>query len=510
MGDAIDERAIFVQGPVVIFRWRNAPGWPVAFASANAGEVFGWSSDEFMAGAVSYGTLLHPEDAERVGREVAEKTASGVATWSHERYRVRHKDGSYRWLYDFTRVERDADGNATHYLGYVIDLTEQVAAEESARDLERRLLHAQKLESLGLLAGGVAHDFNNILTGILGQANLARHLAGTGAGPAILADALDKIDHQARRAADLTRALLAYAGKGSFQIAPVDLSEVVRDVGSMLAVVVPKQAELRLELADELPTVDADRAQLQQVVMNLITNAAEALVDGVGTVVARTRRDPDDPGQVLLEVIDDGIGIEPDVLAKMFDPFYTTKGTGRGLGMSVVQGIARAHRGEIAVRSTPGAGATFAVRIPVGTAARPAAAVRAAPTVNERRGTVLLVDDEPVIRTTLAAALEMLGYRTVIAGDGAQAITLFEREGHTIDVALVDMTMPVLSGPATVRALAELAPELPIIVTSGLPANDDVLPMHGPVVGFLQKPFGISDLDQAVRDALSALTPRRP
>lgn len=500
MGDAIDERAIFVQGPVVIFRWRNAPGWPVEFASANVSEVFGWTAEEFLTGAIGYGALLHPDDAERVGREVAERTASGATTWAHERYRVRHRDGSDRWLYDFTRVERDRTGAATHFLGYVIDITERVAVEDAARDLERRLLHAQKLESLGLLAGGVAHDFNNILTGILGQASLARRLETTPE----LSRALDNIEHQARRAADLTRQLLAYSGKGSFSIAPVDLGEVVRDVGSMLAVVVPKQAELRFEMAATLPAILADRAQLQQVVMNLITNAAESLVDGVGTVTVRTRTEPGPSGAVVvLEVADDGVGMSAELQAKMFDPFFTTKGTGRGLGMSVVQGIARAHRGEIRVESAPGLGTTFAVLLPATDVAVQPTAARATPAAVDRRGTILVVDDEAVIRATVAASLELLGYRVIVANDGAQALAVYDRHAEQIVLALIDMTMPVLSGPATVRALSERAPRLPIIVTSGLPRNDDVLAVDGPVVAFLQKPFGIDDLDAAVRAALA-------
>jgi two-component system cell cycle sensor histidine kinase/response regulator CckA len=448
VGDAIDERAIFVQGPVVIFRWRNAPGWPVEFASANVSEVLGWTPDEFRSGAIGYGAILHPDDAERVGREVAERTASGATTWAHERYRVRHRDGSYRWLYDFTRVERDRTGAATHFLGYVIDITERVAVEDAARDLERRLLHAQKLESLGLLAGGVAHDFNNILTGILGQASLARRLATTPE----LSRALDNIEHQARRAADLTRQLLAYSGKGSFSIAPVDLGEVVRDVGSMLAVVVPKQAELRFEMAATLPAILADRAQLQQVVMNLITNAAESLVDGVGTVTVRTRTEPGPSGAVVvLEVADDGVGMSAELQAKMFDPFFTTKGTGRGLGMSVVQGIARAHRGEIRVESAPGLGTTFAVLLPATDVAVQPTAARATPAAVDRRGTILVVDDEAVIRATVAASLELLGYRVIVANDGAQALAVYDRHAEQI-VSASDSVSDSASASASVSA----------------------------------------------------------
>jgi PAS domain S-box-containing protein len=170
----LDGSAIFAKGPVVVFKWRNSPGWPVEYASPNVVEVFGFTTEEFVSGAVSYGSLVHGEDAARVASEVAAAARDGVASFVHESYRVVAKDGAVRWLYDATHVVRDAGGEVTHFHGYVIDVSARVRAEEAERELERRLYHAQKLESLGVLAGGVAHDFNNLLTAILGQAELAR------------------------------------------------------------------------------------------------------------------------------------------------------------------------------------------------------------------------------------------------------------------------------------------------------------------------------------------------
>jgi PAS domain S-box-containing protein len=287
VGDAIDERELFVQGPVVIFKWRNAAGWPVEYASANAVEVFGHGADDFVSGRVSYGAVLHPDDAPRVAREVEVGTASGARGWAHEHYRVLHKDGSVRWLYDYTRVVRDAAGAVTHYLGYVIDISERIAAEDEARELERRLLHAQKLESLGLLAGGVAHDFNNLLTGILGQASLARQQLAT--VPSEFRRALDQIEGLARRASGLTRQLLAYSGKGRFVIEPIELGAVVRELAPMFGVIVPKAAQLVVEVDPGATVIMGDRSQIEQVVMNLITNAAEALDDAPAAASACRR-----------------------------------------------------------------------------------------------------------------------------------------------------------------------------------------------------------------------------
>jgi two-component system cell cycle sensor histidine kinase/response regulator CckA len=378
VGDDFDERAIFVQGPAVIFRWRNAEGWPVEYASPNVLEVFGHSAEDFTSGRVPYGTVLHPDDAARVASEVAVATATGAVTFAHERYRVLHKDGSARWLYDYTRVLRDDAGAATHYLGYVLDITDRVIAEDDARELERRLLHAQKLESLGLLAGGVAHDFNNLLTGIMAQASLARrHLASV---PGSFRDALDQIEALSKRAAGLTRQLLAYSGKGRFVIEPTDVGAVVRELDAMLGLALPKATTLRLELTSDTTQIMADRAQLEQVMVNLITNAAESMPDSGGTVTVRTSLEQCDrarlsagyggatlaPGRyVALEVIDTGSGMNEATVGKIFDPFFTTKGAGRGLGMSAVLGIVRAHRGTIRVTSTPGAGTWFGLWFPV-------------------------------------------------------------------------------------------------------------------------------------------------
>ncbi len=503
MGDELDERELFVHGPVVIFKWRNAAGWPVEYASANAVEVFGHGADDFVGGRVSYGEVLHPDDADRVGREVAAGTASGARGWAHAHYRVRHKDGSVRWLYDYTRVIRDAAGAATHYLGYVIDISERIAAEEEARELERRLLHAQKLESLGLLAGGVAHDFNNLLTGILGHASLARQQLAT--VPSEFRRALEQIEGLARRASGLTRQLLAYSGKGRFVIEPVDLGAVVRELAPMLMVVVPKAARLEVDVGDAPVVIMGDRSQLEQVVMNLITNAAEALDDGPGEIVVRVSpiARADQPPQVVLEVRDTGRGMTAETAARVFDPFFTTKGAGRGLGMSAVQGIVRSHHGRIEVASQPGAGTGFRVEFPaldadVATAAPPRAEVPRGP-----RGTVLVVDDEAAIRASVAAILGYLGYQVILAEDGAAAVAIVER-GERITAALVDMTMPVLSGPETAQALAQLAPDLAIVMTSGYSEEAAALRLgEVRVGGFLQKPFGLDELAQALARALN-------
>ncbi|GAB4201820.1 MAG: hypothetical protein OHK0013_14330 [Sandaracinaceae bacterium] len=507
--EEVDERAIFVRGPVVVFKWRNAHGWPVEYVSANAFEVFGHTAEAFLRGDVAYAAVIHPDDLDRVAREAMEASESGSSSFAHEPYRIRHRDGSIRWLYDFTRVLRDERGAATHFLGYVIDVTARVEAEAQARELERRLLHAQKLESLGVLAGGVAHDFNNLLTGILGHASLARRQLRESGSPAL--EAIEQIELLARSAADLTRQLLAYSGRGSFVVRPVDVGEIAREFVTMLGVALPRNAVLELDLAPSLPAVEADRGQMEQVVLNLLTNAGESLEGAAGTVRVRTRvevlgadRLTADPGQperapgryVVLEVSDTGCGMPEEVQRRLYDPFFTTKGAGRGLGMSAVQGIVHGHGGFVRVRSAPGRGTTFEIFLP----ATSTPTERPPPTMpvvgRPARGTVLVIDDEHSIRSSLDRLLRHLGYRAILAADGAEGLAEFVAHRDEIVAVLLDLTMPAMSGFETLEALRARSSTVPILLTSGY--GDAATSGAAGATGFLPKPYGIEELERTL------------
>jgi PAS domain S-box-containing protein len=523
----VDEREIFTSGPVVVFKWRNAPGWPVEYCSRNVLDIFGHSADAFVSGSIAYSDLIHPDDLERVGGEVAHASESGAVDFTHLPYRIKRPDGQIVWLHDHTHVIRDGSGAVTHYHGYVFDVTAQVEAEEANRSLQQQLLDTQKLESLGLLAGGLAHDFNNVLTGILGHANLARRALERGATEESL-ESIGQIEGLSLKVAELCNQLLAYSGRGRFVVQPLDLASVVRELAGMFQVAISKKAALELELAEDVPAVSGDQTQIQQILMNLITNASESLGDEPGRITVRLRlRDCDadalsdlvsgstqlDPGTyVSLSVEDTGSGMNPETRARLFDPFYTTKFTGRGLGLAAALGIMRGHQGAIRLRSEAGQGSCFELLLPPSDGT-PAAAQPPAPTPPGEggQGLVLLVDDEPVVRKVGTKMLELLGYEVREAGDGDQALErLRGPDGEAFRFVLLDLTMPTLSGAETLQELRKLHPQLPVILSSGFNQEEAFDPESGPaLVEFLQKPYRLDDLSAAIgRLGLSSETPR--
>jgi signal transduction histidine kinase/DNA-binding response OmpR family regulator len=396
-----------------------------------------------------------------------------------------------------------AERQALELLGrFVAQLLERRAADAERRALEERMRDAQRLESLGVLAGGVAHDFNNLLMAVLGNAELAL-LDLPEDAPA--REPLGQITLAARRAAELTQQMLAYAGRARIDAEPVCLPTLVREMSGLLDAVLAKNVELRLETRGRPPTVRADAAQVRQVVLNLLTNAADALQGRPGIVSVRVEaRDLSEPPRgrfvadgagpgryVLLEVADEGVGMSEAQLARIFEPFYTTKDEGRGLGLAVVVGIVRAHGGALRVRSTPGAGTTFGILWP---AADGAPARRSDPPAEEVEGRlrgrrVLVVDDTPMVRSTVRKLLEHDGARVEVAEDGEAALARFDAD-PPFDAVVLDVTMPGMDGLAVLEALRARAPELPVVMMSGYAeALAERSPSSDPRFLFVQKPF---------------------
>ena len=407
--------------------------------------------------------------------------------------------------------ERGPDGGVRGIIGVISDITERRRGEEALR-------HTQKLESIGVLAGGIAHDFNNLLTGILGNASLALRTlpAAHQAAPLIL-----DVVRGSERAAALTAQLLAYAGKGRFFVERLDLARLIREIAELIRTMIPRNIEVVLSLEEPLPGVMADAGQLQQVVMNLVINAGEAIEERPGTVhvSARTAQVEADelrerfgifdiaPGRYLrLEVRDDGCGMTEETRGRVFEPFFTTKFLGRGLGLAATLGIVRSHHGAIAVDSAPGRGTTVTVLLPE---AEPAAAdVPSTPPEQSADapggGIVLLVDDEELVRGVARAALARGGYTVLEAATGAEAVEVFRRHAEEIALVLLDMSMPVMSGDEAAHHMRGLRPAVPIIATSGYGEAEALRRFSGtPVAAFLQKPYKDGQLLELVGAVLA-------
>jgi nitrogen-specific signal transduction histidine kinase len=381
-------------------------------------------------------------------------------------------------------------------LALITDITER-------KRLEERLRETAKLESLGVLAGGIAHDFNNLLTGVMGNASMAMQQLPSESSVRPL---IEEVLRSTERAAHLTNQMLAYSGRGRLVVQAVDVSDFTRGAVTLLASSISAKVQLQLQLPAEVPPIEADLAQLQQLILNLVINGTEAIGDGPGVVTVRTgvREFAQEqisaglsesgilPGRyVFLEVKDTGCGMDELTRKRIFDPFFTTKFTGRGLGLAAALGIVRSHRGAIDVESAPGRGSSFTVLFPEKlrqTTTHEATSRQLAGRVGT--GTILVVDDEEAIRNLARMILEQAGYTVIVAENGDRAISLFREAAGQISAVLLDMTMPVMSGEETLKQLREIKSDIPVLMSSGFSEIEVLERFHGTAIeGFVQKPY---------------------
>ncbi|HVU02885.1 MAG TPA: ATP-binding protein [Polyangiaceae bacterium] len=419
---------------------------------------------------------------------------------------VRRPDGEISWAVFRAIPVRDPETNAVS--GAVVtffDISERKRFEDKVR-------HTQKLESLGVLAGGIAHDFNNLLVAILGNASIARDLPECSADMRSL---LDDVVLGARRAADLTKQMLDYAGRGRLKHERVDVAGVVREMTKLLAALIPKHVDVHVKAEDGLPLVDADSTQLRQVVMNLVTNAAEAIGESAGQVVINVSRiratkldleryhgDAKPGSFVCVEVRDDGEGMDEATLSHVFDPFFTTKFHGRGLGMAAVLGIVRAHHGAIRIDSRPGEGATVSVLVPTSEARSVLEGGAGA-----ARGTVLVVDDDAGVRTVASRALSGHGYQVITATNGAEGVRAWQERGDRLSLVLMDVTMPEMNGFEALRRIRAAGSDVPVLLCSGYEV-DAARPEVAASSGVLEKPYDVATLLAAVERAIETAATR--
>lgn len=474
-------------------------------------EVLGSSSllDELYA---------EPADRERA-RSVLLKAARGEST-ANLQFEIHTKSGRTRSLACFSRTLHGADGAPAGAITIGVDITRQKQSELDRRQLEAQIQQTQKRESLAVMAGGIAHDFNNLLMGILGNASIVLEELPEDAR---IRKNVAQIEKTARRAAELIRQMLAYSGKGRFVIETLNLNIVLQDMQPLLGSAVSKKAEIVFDLAPNLPHMEGDAAQLRQLVMNLAMNASEALEDKPGAITMRTGtmycskaylgstyldEERAEGDYVYFEISDTGCGMAEETLAMLFDPFFSTKFTGRGLGMAAALGIIHGHRGAVKVDSKQGKGTTVRVLFPCGHAVRPGLPrAGAAAAQGKPRSTVLVIDDEEAARLVAQEMLERSGYRVIVASDGCEGLQQYQKTPRAIDVVLLDLTMPHLDGEETFHRLRAIRPDARVVLTSGYDEHEVARRFHGlGLAGFLQKPYTPAELRARIAEALSTGT----
>ncbi|MCX7016236.1 MAG: response regulator [Candidatus Sumerlaeota bacterium] len=479
-----------------------------------AEDAFGCSKEEFVGRSFQDLHLLSADDLRRAALLLSEnaiENPAGPIEWT-----LRRRNNTVLVVETRTYPVRHQD--QTLILAISRDVSERKRAEEEKARLETQMRNAQKLESLGVMAGGIAHDFNNLLMGVLGHVGLAQRKLAP-ASP--VQSNLEKIEQSALRAAELTRQMLVYCGKGRMVVQPLNLSSLVKGAYRLFEASAPKKVSFRYELEDGLPDMKGDPGQIRQVLVNLAVNAWEAVGEGRGEIAIRTgamhvdRRylaethlDDDLPeGEyVYIEVSDNGCGMDEETRSRIFDPFFSTKFPGRGMGLAAGLGIVRAHCGAIRVATQPGRGSTFRALFPsLPRAPETSAKTAPAPGARPEHATVLVVDDEEMVRSAAADMLGHSGFTVLTAADGVEAVDLFRRNAARIGVVLLDLTMPRMDGREAFRRLRELRPDATVILSSGYSEQEAADQFGGEgLAGFIHKPYTWDSLLATIREALTA------
>ncbi|MFQ5345126.1 MAG: ABC transporter substrate-binding protein [Mariprofundus sp.] len=441
---------------------------------------------------------------ERGGRErfLQALEASG-GNLQHYEVCLRHKDGSRLWSEVNSQFFFDEQGNIAGVEGNVRNINERKRSERESRELTDQLQQAQKMESIGVLAGGIAHDFNNLLVGVMGNAELAM----LDNRQDDLCPYLEQIFKSARRGADLVRQMLAYSGQGHISMGEHNFNELIRDVSGLLGTVIGKQITLEQELMDALPDIYGDKNQLTQLIMNLMTNASDAMHNKPGSILLRTgirhlsaqdfsgmymATEAQAGEYVFIEVKDSGCGMDKQTQLRIFDPFFTTKETGSGLGLAALLGIVRSHGGTLTLTSKPGKGSCFTIFFPALSSVRPAIEVNAMEQGSspDLSGTVLLVDDEETVRHVARTLLEREGIEVLVAENGKEAVRMFRQHADRIALVLMDLTMPEMDGEQAFHAIRAIRPDARVILSSGFSESEAVERLHRyGLAGFIRKPY---------------------
>jgi PAS domain S-box-containing protein len=489
-------------------------GSTVEWMNNAAAIIFDFSRGELPGQPLE--AFFSPEDAEIFLGQL-KKIKSEKARFRQIEFGIRRPNGQHRY-FDVSTSSIAGAGDEKQAIIFR-DVTDRRRSEEENKKMELKVQQAQKLESLGVLAGGIAHDFNNLLMTILGNASLALLELPSDSSAR---QSIEQIETAAIRAANLTNQLLTYSEKNRFVMQPTQLSRLVEEMVQLLQVSISKKVVLQFKLEKDIPTVEVEPTQIRQVIMNLITNASEAIGDEEGLIILSTGMVEADRAYldecylgeelptgrfIFVEVSDTGCGMDAGTQAKIFDPFFTTKFTGRGLGLAAVLGIMRAHKGSIRVTSLPGQQTVFRILIPYSAVLTPVAEAPKQALINWRgQGLVLVVDDEEGVRKVVKMILEEYGFSILTATDGCAAIEAFKEHTSQVVAVILDLTMPRLDGLKTFQELRRMRHDVKVILSSGYSEEEAVSRFVGEgLAGFIQKPYNAIGLLEKMQRILGKI-----
>ena len=484
----------------------------ITYINAMGEAITGWSREAALGRNFYEVFVVQKEPVRAPLTDLLERAALDGVTFSlEEGHSLRTRGGELRALDDTIAPIREDDGLLTGYVAVFRDGSARKEAQQRRLQMEQKVREAQRFESLGLMAGGIAHDFNNLLSVITLRTSISRTQVAEGSE---VGKSLREIETAANRAAQLCNQMLVYAGKKALTMKALDLSGVVRNAEPLLQAALRNRAALVLKLEDGLPSVVADNAQIQQAILNLVLNGAEALASPGGQLTVRTRRfratrsflsqchlgaDLSEGEYASLEISDSGHGMGQEMLVRIFDPFFTTKFTGRGLGLSAVLGTVHAHGGTIAVQSAPGKGTTFQILFPLMQLAAPSEPTSVSDTPSKSQwqgsGRALLVDDDAAIRSVGSLILSQCGFEAETAENGQQGVQKLLARGGDYRVVLLDLTMPGIHGDRVLKIIRSHFPRLPVVLISGYTEeNVERLYAADDRTIFLHKPYSLDQL----------------
>jgi PAS domain S-box-containing protein len=522
---------IINRSPAVAFQWKNAVGWPVGFVSENVAELLGYSAEEFLAGTTSYLDIIHRDDILRVTEEVASNSINLERhKFTHKPYRLLKKDGDNIWVEDISYIHRDEHGQITDYDGVIYDVSDRVAAQEREHkallerkqaeaqraDLEAQLAQKHKIEALGLMAGGMAHNFNNNLAIILGGIDLTRLKLPNDSDVLPL---LDNAKIAVLRSRDLIQNILSYSRQGVLNREAVQMALVVDETLKLLRSTIPTTVKVNYQPNTECHDlkIQADATRIQEALINLCNNAIQSMDErgeiniALNSVVLSAEDIPAQyqclPGfYIKLSVQDTGCGMGEEIIEKIFDPFFTTKTVdqGTGMGLATLQGMVIQQGGLIKVYSALGQGSTFEIYFPISDSVHPALKPKDT-TLPRGSEKIIFLDDDEMLANMGEPLLAELGYKVCVMTSSRETLKLFQANPNNFDLLITDQTMPDMTGMELIQELRKIRPNLPAILCTGYSSKVDTdMAAEFNVNAFLMKPLELTTLAQAVRNALDS------